>query len=114
MATNWLLDNGYLPEIVIRHVQKRSPTDIRSRLLTDGRICRKGIRRELQNRLNAVTGTLEEAYASKMALIESLRSRAIAENVEVANKEHYEVDTVVFEHTLGERMKFLPNCFNDP
>lgn len=79
--------------------------------IADGRICRKGIRQELQNRLNAVTGgTLEEAYASKMALIESLRSRAIAENVEIANKEHYEVDTVAFEHTLGERMKYS-SCF---
>jgi cyclopropane fatty-acyl-phospholipid synthase-like methyltransferase len=41
-----------------------------------------------------------------MALIDSLRSRPIAENVEIANKEHYEVDTMVFEHTLGKRMKY--------
>lgn len=45
-----------------------------------------------------------------MALIDSLRTRPIAENVEVANKEHYEVDTVVFELTLGKRMKYS-SCF---
>lgn len=74
-------------------------------------IYRRGIRHELQDRLNTLTGgTLEKAYVSKMALIESLRSRPIAENVEIANKEHYEVDTVVFEHTLGERMKYS-SCF---
>ncbi|KAH8155543.1 uncharacterized protein LAJ45_00553 [Morchella importuna] len=85
MATEWLLDNGYLPELVIR----------------------KGIRIELKDRLNSIAGgSLEEASSAKMALIDSLRSRTIAENVEIANKEHYEVDTMVFEHTLGKRMKY--------
>lgn len=68
---------------------------------------RKGIRIELKDRLNSIAGgSLEEAFAAKMALINSLRSRPIAENVEIANKEHYEVDTMVFEHTLGKRMKY--------
>ncbi|RPB05764.1 S-adenosyl-L-methionine-dependent methyltransferase [Choiromyces venosus 120613-1] len=81
MTTEWLLDNGYLPEFLIR-----------THILTQ-QYC-IGIRRELADHLTTIShSSLERAFTAKQTLITSLRARAIAENVDVANQEHYEVDT---------------------
>ncbi|KAI9826876.1 MAG: hypothetical protein M1832_005815 [Thelocarpon impressellum] len=85
MDYDWILDGGYLPQAVIRI----------------------GIRRQLQDRINIIkTTSLEEAYASKMRYVASLRSRPIAIETDKANQQHYEVGTGVLSACLGPRMKY--------
>lgn len=85
MSLDWLLDNGYLPQSVIRY----------------------GIRRQLQDRLNSVASTsMEAAYYRKMQYVKALRSRAIALDTRMANTQHYEVGTGILKACLGPRMKY--------
>lgn len=82
--TDYLLDAGLLPTAVIR----------------------QGIRYQLRDRLANLPTTQKAKLDHKLALVKSLRERDIAENTAVANKEHYEVGTDVFELSLGKRLKY--------
>lgn len=80
-----LLDNGYLPQPVIRF----------------------GIRQQLQQRVNIISKTsLPEAYEEKMKYVTLLRSRPIAIETAKANEQHYEVGTEILRGMLGPRMKY--------
>lgn len=66
-----------------------------------------GIRQQLRQRIEMIKSTsLEEAYASKMRYVRSLRTRPIAVHTAKANEQHYEVGTGVLSATLGPRMKY--------
>ncbi|KAG7114897.1 hypothetical protein HYQ44_008016 [Verticillium longisporum] len=85
MNIDWILDNGYLPHAVIR----------------------VGIRRQLQERLNAIkSASLAASYERKLSYIQQLRNRPIAVETATANKQHYEVGTGVLAACLGPRMKY--------
>ncbi|KAI7285200.1 S-adenosyl-L-methionine-dependent methyltransferase [Hortaea werneckii] len=80
-----VVDGGYLPEFVLR----------------------RGIRSQLQERINLIkTTSLEESYATKMKYVDLLRSRPIAIETDAANEQHYEVGTGVLSACLGPRMKY--------
>ncbi|KAM0324203.1 hypothetical protein ACHAQA_008397 [Verticillium albo-atrum] len=82
---NWVLDSGYLPHALIRI----------------------GIRRQLQERLNAIkSASLTAEYERKLSFIQQLRTRPIAVETATANKQHYEVGTGVLAACLGPRMKY--------
>ncbi|RKF63312.1 coclaurine N-methyltransferase [Erysiphe neolycopersici] len=85
MNYDWILDNGYLPNPVIR----------------------LGIRRQLKDRTELIkSNSLEDAYEKKMKYVELLRSRPIAIQTATANEQHYEVGTGVLAACLGPRMKY--------
>lgn len=85
MNYDWILDNGYLPNAVIR----------------------LGIRRQLKERVEQIkANSLEDAYEKKMKFVELLRSRPIAIETATANEQHYEVVTGVLAACLGPRMKY--------
>lgn len=85
MNYDWILDNGYLPNPVIR----------------------MGIRRQLKDRTELIkTSSLEDAYEKKMNYVKLLRSRPIAIETDTANEQHYEVGTGVLAACLGPRMKY--------
>ncbi|KAL8723442.1 MAG: hypothetical protein Q9225_000273 [Loekoesia sp. 1 TL-2023] len=86
MASNyWILDSGYLPQIVIRY----------------------GIRTQLRERIRSIESTcLEDAYKKKMQYVAALRTRPIAIKTAAANAQHYEVGTGVLQACLGPRMKY--------
>ena len=84
-APEYLLDNGWLPESVIR----------------------VGIRRQLAERCRLIKAeSLASAYARKQQYVEALRQRPIAINTADANVQHYEVGTSVLQACLGPRMKY--------
>ena len=81
----YLLDNGWLPESVIRI----------------------GIRRQLADRCRLIQSeSLSSAYERKQQYIDALRQRPIAINTADANTQHYEVGTSVLQACLGPRMKY--------
>ena len=83
--TDWILDGGYLPQVVIR----------------------LGIRLQLRDRIHIIQSTsLEEAYKTKMQYIKALRTRPMAIETKTANAQHYEVGTGVLQACLGPRMKY--------
>ena len=83
--TDYLLDNGYLPQFVIR----------------------LGIRRQLADRIRTISSTsLSEAYTTKQSYISALQTRPIAINTADANTQHYEVSSSVLQACLGPRMKY--------
>lgn len=83
--TEWLLDNGWLPERVIR----------------------LGIRRQLAQRVQIIRSeSLSKAYERKMNYVAALRERPIAIETDKANTQHYEVGTAVLKGCLGPRMKY--------
>lgn len=83
--TDFLLDNGYLPQFVIR----------------------MGIRRLLAERIREIASTsLTDAWERKQKYIDLLRTRPIAINTADANTQHYEVGTSVLQACLGPRMKY--------
>ena len=83
--TDYLIDNGYLPQFVIR----------------------RGIRRLLAQRVSEIASTsLTHAWETKQKYIELLRTRPIAINTADANTQHYEVGTSVLQACLGPRMKY--------
>ncbi|SLM37004.1 cyclopropane-fatty-acyl-phospholipid synthase [Lasallia pustulata] len=83
--TDTLIDNGYLPNAVIR----------------------VGIRRLLAERIALIKSTsLTASYERKMKYVELLRTRPIAINTAEANQQHYEVGTSVLQGMLGRRMKY--------
>ena len=85
IIVDWLLDGGYLPSALIR----------------------RGIRWQLQDRLNSIASTsLTSAYESKMEYVRLLRNRPIAIETAKANEQHYEVGTGVLQACLGTRMKY--------
>ncbi|POS85246.1 Cation-transporting ATPase [Erysiphe pulchra] len=85
MNFDWVLDNGYLPNPIIR----------------------LGIRRQLKDRTELIkSSSLEDAYEKKMKYVELLRSRPIAIETATANEQHYEVGTGVLAACLGPRMKY--------
>ncbi len=85
ISTEWVLDSGYLPQVIIR----------------------LGIRRLLRERIRMIqTTSLEEAYRSKMNYVKALRARPIAIKTATANTQHYEVGTGVLQACLGPRMKY--------
>lgn len=85
MSVEWLLDGGYLPQLVIRY----------------------GIRRQLQDRLSSIaSATLEAEHSRKMQYVKELRSRPMAIETAAANTQHYEVGTGVLQACLGPRMKY--------
>ena len=87
--TDWVLDGGYLPNVVIR----------------------RGIRYQLQSRIKEIkTTSLTEAYEKKMKYISLLRTRPMAIETITANEQHYEVGTGVLAACLGPRMKYSA-CF---
>lgn len=70
-------------------------------------VLRRGIRSQLQERINLIkTTSLEESYATKMKYVDLLRSRPIAIETDAANEQHYEVGTGVLSACLGPRMKY--------
>jgi hypothetical protein len=80
-----VVDGGYLPEFLLR----------------------RGIRGQLQERINIIKSTsLEQAYEQKMKYVELLKSRPIAIKTAAANQQHYEVGTGVLTGMLGPRMKY--------
>ena len=82
---DWLLDRGWLPQVVIRY----------------------GIRRQIQDRIHAIeTASVEEAYQAKMQYIKALRTRPMAIETATANSQHYEVATGFLKACLGPRMKY--------
>lgn len=84
-VTDWILDKGYLPQIVIR----------------------LGIRYQLRSRLAIIqASTLEEEYRRKTEYVALLKSRPIAIETAAANQQHYEVGTGVLAACLGPRMKY--------
>ena len=83
--TDWVLDGGYLPQVVIRF----------------------GIRLQLRDRIRIIQSTsLEEACKTKMQYIKALRTRPMAIETKTANAQHYEVGTGVLQACLGPRMKY--------
>jgi cation-transporting ATPase 13A2 len=84
-SPEYLLDNGWLPEPVIRI----------------------GIRRQLADRCRLIqTESLASAYERKQQYVDALRQRPIAINTADANTQHYEVGTAVLQACLGPRMKY--------
>lgn len=84
-SPEYLLDNGWLPESVIRI----------------------GIRRQLADRCRLIkTESLASAYERKQQYVDKLRQRPIAINTADANAQHYEVGTSVLQACLGPRMKY--------
>ncbi|KAL1584358.1 hypothetical protein WHR41_06374 [Cladosporium halotolerans] len=80
-----LVDSGYVPTFLLR----------------------RGIRAQLQDRINTISNTsMQAALESKMAYVDLLRTRPIAINTADANTQHYEVGTGVLSACLGPRMKY--------
>ncbi|KAL1921235.1 uncharacterized protein VTP21DRAFT_10951 [Calcarisporiella thermophila] len=80
-----LLDKGIVPDFLMRRV----------------------VRYLLRERLSEIGhSTTEKQIAEKMAYVERLRERPIAEHTDKANEQHYEVSTEFMKLSLGERMKY--------
>ncbi|MEI6464818.1 MAG: cyclopropane-fatty-acyl-phospholipid synthase family protein [Verrucomicrobiota bacterium] len=69
-------------------------------LLPDA-LLRFGIRRLLAQRIRE-----ESARYDRAAYVADLRTRPLAEEMEAANEQHYEVPTVFYRHCLGRRFKY--------
>jgi len=91
---------------------KRQQTDSLVETIVDGGylptfLLRRGIRAQLQDRINTIaTTSMQSALETKMAYVELLRQRPIAINTADANSQHYEVGTGVLAESLGPRMKY--------
>jgi len=64
-------------------------------------LVRRGIRRLLAQRLRD-----ESARYDRAAYVADLRTRALAEQADAANAQHYEVSTVFFQRCLGPHLKY--------
>lgn len=83
--TEWLIDAGYLPNLVLRH----------------------GARREIGNRIAELNNTsFESALESKMTFVDELKARPIAIETDKANGQHYGIDSAFWQNCLGPRMKY--------
>ena len=83
--TEYLIDNGYLPEFIIR----------------------RGIRAQLAQRVQIIRSTnLDAAAERKHTYITGLRQLPMAIHTDAANTQHYEVGTSVLQACLGPRMKY--------
>lgn len=69
-------------------------------LLPD-RLVRFGIRRLLRQRLRE-----ESVRYDRDAYVADLKTRALAEQTDAANEQHYEVPTAFYQHCLGRRLKY--------
>lgn len=78
-----LIENGYIPDLVMR-------AGIRSQLAYD-----------LQQRY-----AVQDAHTAKMSLIADLRNSDIAPFTREANQQHYEVRADFFSLVLGSRLKY--------
>jgi cyclopropane-fatty-acyl-phospholipid synthase len=84
-AVDAVVDHGLLPDPVLRRV----------------------IRRLLQQRHEAITrGSVEERGQRQRELLAALAAAEVAVDTEVANEQHYEVPTELFELMLGPRLKY--------
>uniref|UniRef100_A0A7S3XXB9 Methyltransferase domain-containing protein n=1 Tax=Heterosigma akashiwo TaxID=2829 RepID=A0A7S3XXB9_HETAK len=79
-------------------------------------IIRRGIRSQLQDRLNELNeGTLEEQMARKQAMIQELKTMPIAINTKEANEQHYEVPAEFYtKHVMGPYMKYSSGYWPSP
>lgn len=85
MLTDWILDGGYLPHVVIR----------------------AGIRRQLKDRLTSIQAqSTTAATQAKLDYVARLKTSPIAISTDTANEQHYEVGTGVLAACLGPRMKY--------
>jgi cyclopropane-fatty-acyl-phospholipid synthase len=79
---------------------------IDSGLLPDA-LLRLGIRRELSRRLRReLRGGVEAQSEGLRALLASRRGGVLADHVEDANRQHYEVPTRFYQLSLGPRLKY--------
>jgi len=69
-------------------------------LLPDAAI-RFGIRRLLAQRIRE-----EKAHYDRAAYVADLKTRPLAEDMQAANEQHYEVPTEFYRHCLGRRFKY--------
>jgi len=70
-------------------------------------LVRIGIRRLLAQRVKEITPrTAGEGQARKAAYVRDLDRRALAEQTEAANQQHYEVPTEFYQACLGPRLKY--------
>jgi cyclopropane-fatty-acyl-phospholipid synthase len=75
-------------------------TLLEKNLLPD-RLVRFGIRRLLAQRLRDETAAYDRA-----AYVADLKTRALAEQTDAANTQHYEVPTAFYRYCLGPRLKY--------
>ncbi|CAG8527197.1 4309_t:CDS:2 [Funneliformis mosseae] len=70
-------------------------------------LLRRAIRVLLKERLSWIQlGDVAKNHQRKIAYVNSLKERPIAEHTEQANKQHYEVSTEFMKICLGRRMKY--------
>jgi len=70
-------------------------------------LIRQGIRMLLRKRLaDEAAGDVEARSRNFRDLVEMLRSSAIAEEIEAANAQHYEVPAAFYHKVLGRRLKY--------
>jgi len=70
-------------------------------------LVRFGIRRLLAQRVKEITPrTAAEGSARKAAYVRDLDRRALAEQTDAANQQHYEVPTEFYQACLGPRLKY--------
>ena len=86
---------------------------VRKGLLPDWML-RLGIRRLLRTRLRQEGGDgLEEAQRRHMRHVDMLRRSSIAQQVEAANEQHYEVPAAFYERVLGPHRKYSCGYWTD-
>ncbi|MDP4880214.1 MAG: hypothetical protein NWR36_10050, partial [Opitutales bacterium] len=71
------------------------------RLLSD-QLIRKGMRKLLAERLEQIKATPR----SSQDWVDSLQARAVAEDTDAANEQHYEIPANYFRDVLGPHLKY--------
>ncbi|MDP4777009.1 MAG: cyclopropane-fatty-acyl-phospholipid synthase family protein [Opitutales bacterium] len=78
------------------------------RLLSD-QLIRKGMRKLLAERLEQIKATPR----SSQDWVDSLQARAVAEDTDAANEQHYEIPANYFRDVLGPHLKYSSGYWSD-